>query len=118
MATIISTKAKEKSTYIVTCAFTDEDGDAVTPDSIVWTLADSSGNVINSRDQVSVATPAASIDIVLSGDDLQIGGDDEAALTQVGRRIIVEAVYDSDAGSNLPLKAEAAFVLENLTKIS
>lgn len=116
MTTLIKTKAKEGSTYIITCAFTDEDDNAVIPDSIVWSLTDADGTVINSREDVAVETPASSIDIVLSGDDLQILTTEEPSKS-VGRRIIVEAVYESDAGSSLPLKDEAAFVLENLTKI-
>lgn len=117
MPTIISTKAQEESTYIITCAFTDEDDNAVTPDSIEWTLTDSSGTVINEREQVEILVPAASVDIVLSGDDLQILAT-EAARTEVNRRFIVEAVYDSDASNDLPLKAEMAFVVENLTYVT
>lgn len=116
MATILTTVAQEQSTYIITCAFTDEDGDAVIPDSIVWSLTDTDGTVINSRDQEAVSVPAASVDIVLSGDDLALQSGETA--TKIQRRLLVEAVADTDAGNDLPLKAEAIFLIENLTKIT
>ena len=110
--TRLSTKAVEKSTYVVTVAFTDEDGAAVTPDSITWDLTDSSGNVVNSRSSVSIAVPAASNDIVLSGDDLAI-----PRPGILGRILTIEAVYDSDAGSNLPFKDEITFEVLPLTNV-
>ena len=116
MATILTTVAKEEGTYMITCAFTDEDGDAVAPDSITWTLSDSNGSIINSREDVAVGSPASSVDIVLSGDDLAIQAGETAST--VTRRITIEAVYDSDAGSDLPLKDEAVFPLENLLNVT
>ncbi len=69
MPATLTTNAVEKSTYIVTAAFTDEDGDAVTPNAgLVWTLTDMNGVVINSREDVSIS-PDTSVDIVLSGND-------------------------------------------------
>jgi hypothetical protein len=73
--------------------------------------------VINDLDQEEVSPPVGSVNIVLTGDDLQIL-EAEAAHRKVGRRVIVEVVYNSDIGSGLTLNDEAAFVLENLTKIT
>ena len=111
MPTNLSDRACESSTYIVTATFTDEDGDSVIPDSITWTLTDKKGNVINSREDVEVSSPATAVDIVLSGDDL--------AVTSTGtlRILTVEAVYDSDAGLDLPLKDEARFHITDLKNI-
>jgi hypothetical protein len=41
--TPLTDEAVEKSTYIINCAFTDEEGYAVIPDSLDWTLSDESG---------------------------------------------------------------------------
>ena len=116
MGTAITTNAREKGTYVVTLTFTDEDGNSVVPDSIAWTLMNrNSGTIINSREDVAIATPAASVDVVLSGDDLQILTDEE----DYGRRVLlVEAVYDSDAGNNLPLKTEAYFQINDLAGVT
>lgn len=114
MPTTITTAAQEESTYIITCAFTDEDGAAVVPGTVTWTLMDSDGTVINSREDVS-ATPASSVDVVLSGDDLQVLSGETA--NEVKRVFLVEYVYDSNAGNNLPGKDHAIFVLENLTGV-
>ena len=82
--------------------------------SIHYTLTDKSGTVINSRNGES-ETPAASIDILLSGDDLAI----QAGESYLGERILtVEAVYNSTEGTNLPLKAEVHFIVDNLVNVS
>lgn len=110
--TVLATKALERSTYVVTAAFTDESGAAVTPDSITWDLTDTDGNVINSRSSVAVAVPASSIDIVLSGDDLAI-----QRPSMLWRIVTVEAVYDSSMGSNLPFKDEIRFEIQPLKNV-
>lgn len=116
MATRITTKATEESTYIITVSFTDEDGNAVTPNSIVWTLTDLDGTVINSREDVSIGSPASSVDIVLSGDDLQVQSS-ESGRKYVSRLFTVEAVYDSNAGSDLSLKDDAVFDIDCLAVV-
>ena len=116
MATIITTQTNEKSTLIFTVTFTDEAGGAVIPDSITWTLSDSDGTIINSREDVAIGSPASSVDIVLSGDDLAILSGETSAT--VSRRFTVKAVVDTDAGSNLPIKKEAIFPLENLLNVT
>jgi len=110
--THIATKAPELGTYVVSLSFTDEDGAAVTPDSITWDLTDTDGNVVNSRSSVSVATPASSINIVLSAADLAI-----PRPSMLGRVLTVEAVYDSTYGSNLPFKDEVTFEILPLTNV-
>lgn len=110
MPTTITTKAVEQSTYVVTVAFTDEDGDAVTPTAAAWSLRDGNGAIVNSREDVS-ATPGTSIDIVLQGDDLN--ADDGLA-----RILTVEATYNSDLGTGLPLKDEVTFTIDDLIGVS
>lgn len=114
MSIELETHAVEKSTFLVTASFKDAAGDAVVPNSVTWTLTDKEGTVINSRTGES-ETPAASIDIVLSGLDLAI----QAGESYFGERILtVEAVYNSTEGTNLPLKAEVHFIVDNLVKIT
>ena len=38
MATTLTVTASEEGTYIVEAAFTNSDGDAVTPETVTWTL--------------------------------------------------------------------------------
>lgn len=115
MPTLLTTTAEEKSTLIVTAAFADEDGGDVIPSSITWTLTDSAGIVINSREDVEVASPAASVDIVLSGDDLALQTGESGSVLRV---LTVESIYDSGAGSDLPLKDSVKFLLNDLVAIS
>ena len=99
--------AIDESTFVVTCAFTDEDGTAVVPVSITWTLTNNSGTIINARTNVAVAVPASTINIVLSGDDLKYSDGPIRILT-------VQAVYDSTLGAALPLKDSVRFAVEDL----
>lgn len=108
--------AVEESTAKITIVFTDEDEAAVTPSAITWTLTDADGTVINSRDGVSVDSPASTINIALSGDDLaiQAGETGEA----VSRIFTIEATYSSDLGADLPLKDSLKFPLVDLIAVT
>lgn len=104
---LLEIRATDKSTLVITASFTDEDGAAVVPNTITWALRDGNEDVVNERDEVVVATPAASIDIVLSGDDLDYEVDAKRIFT-------ILASYDSDLGSDLPVNAEAVFSIDDL----
>jgi len=107
----------EKSAGVITVAFKDEDGVAVIPTSISWTLTTVNGvTVINSRDQEDI-TPAASVDILLEGDDLALT-ETEQSVKEIDRRLTVEAVYDSDLGIDIPLKDDKVITIRNLRYIS
>lgn len=114
MPATLTTRAVERSTFIITAAFTDSAGAAVVPDSITWTLTDEMGRVVNSRLAVAVAVPASSIDIVLYDADLAL----RDARDTGGRVLTVEAVYDSTEGDNLTLKDEARFRITPLVKVA
>jgi len=110
MATNLSLLAPEQGTYVINAVFTDEDSASVVPDSLTWTLTDNRGTVINSRLDVS-ATPAASVDILLTGADLDI--DDGAE-----RQILIEGTYTSTLGSGLPIKEQAHFWIDDFVGLS
>lgn len=71
---MIKPNANESSSYYVLATFYDEDDSAVVPDTLKWTLADISGNIVNSRDEVVVSTLNSTVVIALSGDDLAVDG--------------------------------------------
>ena len=113
MPTTLTTKATEQSTYIITAAFTDDAGAEVTPKAgLNWTLTDSSGTVVNSRENVSIAAPAASVDIVLSANDLAVSSGADLV-----RYLTIEGTYDSDAGSDLPIKDQVKFAIADLVAV-
>jgi len=122
MPSVLTTTANEKSTAAITVSFTDENGDAVTPKTANWTLTDLDGNVINGKEQEDISSLDTSVTVVLSGNDLQIGGSE--TLTTVNdvsflyRIFTVEATYDSDLGSDLPLKESCKFKLYNLEYVT
>lgn len=107
MVSKITTKAPENGTYIFVVTFTDEDSVSTIPTALTWSLTDRYGNIINSREDVSI-TPAATINIVLSGDDLLLSKPHDNV-----RILLIEGTYDSDLGSDLPLRGEAVFEIEN-----
>lgn len=108
----IGPNVREKGTAVFTIAFTDETDAAVTPSAITWTLTDLDGNIVNSRNAVAVGTPANSIVIVLSGNDLIIGAHGTK------RQLLVQATYDSDAGSDLPNNQAINFVITDLVAVT
>ena len=111
MPTTIETQAVEGSTYVITAAFTDEDGSPVTPNAgLVWRLTDEDGTVINSREDVAL-TPATSVTIVLHGNDLALTGG------TAWRIVTIEGTYDSSLGNNLELKDQVRFPLFNLPAV-
>lgn len=111
----LTTHAIEKSTFVITAAFTDEDGTSVAPQTATWTLSDDGGTIINSREQVEISSPTSSEDIVLSGDDLAL----QTGETNLGTRVLtIEATYNSDLGAGLPLNGSVIFTVDNLIKIS
>ena len=61
--------ATENSTYEAIVSLTDETGAAVVPTSLVWSLRDDTGAIVNSRNQV-VATCASAISVLLGAADL------------------------------------------------
>jgi len=108
----------EKSSGSVTVTFKARDGAAVPPTAITWTLTTSDGaTVINSREQIAVPSPAASIEILLSGDDLALLSTEQGNRAVV-RRLTIEAVYDSDLGTDIPLRDDKLFTVRNLKYIS
>jgi len=115
MPTTLTTHAAEQGTFVITVAFLDEDGAAEDVKTATWTLTDKDGTVINSRTNVTITDPTSSEDIVLSGDDLAFQtGESNTAI----RILTVEATYDSDAGSDLPLKESVEFIIDNLIKVT
>jgi hypothetical protein len=111
--TITSVKAVERSTFVVTVSFLDEDDSPVIPNSATWSLVDIRGDIINGREDVVISPLDSTVDILLSGNDLVVtGGHDEDK-----RYLVVEAVYDSDLGSGLPLKDHLVFYVQNLKKV-
>lgn len=111
MPVLLTRKANEESSYVVVVKFFDEAGDLVVPTSIAWTLTDSAAAVINSRSAVSV-TPASTINIVLSGDDLALASSDRK------RILYLNAAYNSSYGSGLALRDEIIFEIEPLTNVT
>jgi len=112
----LSVKAVEESSYLIQVLFKDGDGNAVVPNAVTWTLTDVEGNVINSRTAV-VATPASTVNILLSGDDLALGVT-VGHVKRIKRILTIQATYTSSYGVNLPLKSSVEFEVENLVIIT
>jgi len=110
---VLTTRAKEESTYIITVAIEDEDGNAVAPSTMYWTLTDADGTVINSRSAVEIAIPESSNDIVLTGDDLAVTESGDAV-----RELAVWGTYDSDAGVGLSFSDAIRFVVDQIVGIT
>jgi hypothetical protein len=104
--------AVEKGTYAITAQFTDDAGVTTIPTAATWSLLDMDGNIINSRNAVTISSLATSVTVVLSGNDLALSVGDAG-----DRRFLVEALYTSSLGSGLPLRKEYTFNIENLSGV-
>lgn len=105
----------EQSTGVFDCVFTDENGDAVTPDSVKWTITDNNDNIINEREQVDVVSLGTTITITIFGDDLKLS--DYEVGEYADRYIVIEGTYTSDLGAGLPTTEHAFFQVKNLKYI-
>lgn len=121
VTTFETTTFPEEGIRGVKVAFTDDDGNAVTPnaDTIKWTLTNRPANlgavttIINSREQVAVSS-ASTIYITLEGNDLALQSD-ESSEGIVGRVLTIEYQYDSaNLGINVDDKAQYIFQIENM----
>lgn len=71
---------------------TNEQGAVVTPLTMKWTLKDENDAIVNSRENV-VVTPASTMSIVLSGDDVAYVVGNET------RKVLIEGTYTSTLGT-------------------
>ena len=97
----LNTEVLEGGTIIISASFTDENGNAATPSELSYTLYNHANGVINGKENVSI-TPDTAVSVTLYGDDLPSGN----------LFFLVEGKYNSDAGSDLPIKAYAKFDVE------
>jgi hypothetical protein len=110
--------AKQNGSYLVEISLTAENSEgveeSVIPTSVVWSLMDKDGNIINSRDEVAVGgTLTASTLIRLGSSDLVIQ-DSETNRDTVLRHLVVQVTYDSDSTVGVPLTEMLTFILQNL----
>lgn len=110
MYTWLDDVANEGSTAQVTVALKDQGGVAFTPVTLTWSLYDGGGNIVNSRSGV-VLTPASTVTVVLSGDDLAMVNEN---LEKEVRTIKFEGTYDSGAYTGLPFVLPYRFFLVNV----
>ena len=112
MGKILSVRANEEGTIVITAAYTDAAGASVVPDTANWSLTDLDGTAVNSRTAVSIVTPAATNDIVLSGDDLPTSGSDRELL------LLVYGTYTSTEGAGKPFREQVRFWVNDLKAIT
>lgn len=105
---VIEELAEEGSSFYPRIDFYDEDGAAMTPDTLYWSLTDMAGNVINARSAVVVSVPSTYLTLKLSGDDLKVEGDDIAS-----RLITYYGTYTSSThGSGRPFLFQTKFNIQ------
>lgn len=92
--------ARERSTYVVRMTFRDARGELIAPDTLVWSLYDGAGEIVNNRDKVAVVGPASTVEIVLTGADLAMDGLHRTEM----RMVLAHATYD--AGKTIRETAE------------
>lgn len=104
---------EEKATGYVVLTFKDEDGNAVVPISpTTYTLHDeSTGGIINGREDTTVPSLASSIDLELEPDDNVIV---TTSRTYEVHILTIKWTYNTDKKGT----QEYRFAVENLTKVT
>lgn len=110
MAATVQMVNQRSSIKIVT-AFTDEDGTAVTPTNISWTLETPAGTSINTGTEASPS--ATSYTKVFQDDDTDLENNNEDGL----RIYTVNFTYNSNAGTGLEGKRTYQFRIRQLESI-
>jgi uncharacterized repeat protein (TIGR02543 family) len=87
----------ESSTFAVDIEFTDEAGNAFTPNQINWSLYTEQGSIVNHRADVLVDTPSSSIRLSLSE------GDNTTTAWRSEQILVVMARYTNSLGQNILL---------------
>ena len=108
--------ATDQSSYVVKVDFTDESGDAVTPTAATWTLTDGNEDLVNSREDVTISSLAATISIPLSGADLDV--DEDGGRTENLSCLVISASYNSSlTGTLLPIRKAVKFLVTDLPQV-
>lgn len=102
--------AKESGTFAIVVSFTDENGDTLIPATLFWDLVDPDDEIINDREDVEIESPAASVTIVLSGDDLPSTENNDGTYDHLF--LVVHGTFTSDLGVGLPFQDQVRFSIE------
>lgn len=123
---VLSLPASEKGTYpIEDIQFLDTDDTVITPnaDTVQWCLTDKDGNVQNDKIDQSLPS-AASMIVLLEGDDLAISGQADGRIKRKGvdidqyqRNVAVKGEVNSTLGNNLPVTKGFIFFIEKIVCI-
>ncbi len=112
-------KVLEKSNYRLDWVLEDENGDAITPTALSWSLTDLSGNVIGGKSNVPVSPLASSFSVFLTNTDLAFTGTPEKPwLPYFEQRLVtIQATYQ-DGGTIGYIKNSAKFIVCNEAAVS
>jgi len=111
MPVTLTQTAVEKSTFIVTASFFDENDDPAVPSALTWTLTDQFGVVMNDRANQAVTPIGNTAVVVLHGNDLMLPDK-----SRPKRLLTFQGTYDSSLGS-LEIKDAMAFEIVDLAAI-
>ena len=101
--------ARDGSVFVARCSFFDEEGNAVAPTSLSWTLLGPDLAVVNGRTSETVSSPAAVEDIVLTPADVAYA---DGAL----RYLILNWEYNSSLGTGLAGREEAEINIDDIVE--
>lgn len=103
--------ARDRSTYAITVAFTDEDGNAVTPTSATWSLVDENDDIVNERQNVVISSLDTSVTVVLSGADT-------AYANGAYRKFVVKYIYTSSLGAGQTNNQQVTFNVDDIADVT
>ena len=93
---------------LIPVSFENDAGEAAVPSSARWSLADTSGAIINEREDVAL-TPAETMYVELSGDDLPWAGSQPGQLYEL--RFVAEGTVTSSYTGNPQAKRKEVRIM-------
>jgi hypothetical protein len=114
---LLAEKAYEEGRFGIQIVLTTYDGSSLPPATATWSLTKIDGTVINSRDDVAISSPTATIQIGLEGDDLAV---DETGEDYVRRVLTLKGTHNQAlfGGAGAKFKYQVAFDIEAMVNVS
>jgi hypothetical protein len=110
MSVNVRKSVTEQGTINFEIDFYDETDAVVIPPAIDWTLTDDQGTIVNARHAVSVAVPAATINITLTGSDTAVLSTTDSLV----RLLYLNWTYNSSLGAGLQGHEQVKFMIVDL----
>jgi hypothetical protein len=121
--TFLDDRANEEGAIYIDLAPTDEDGNAVTPATLAWSLTDINGSLMNDREDVDFESDdgTGSAGVLSTAMTLKLFGNDTALHTTAGsneRVVTFKYTYVDGDGDTVQDNQQIGFYIDDLVNVT